>query len=66
MNWPFEIIDGHVKEITVTIPWSTIFKDDSVVEINGLTLSVQPKVRAEPGNLLFIHLLENLTISLLL
>ncbi|CAH2094707.1 unnamed protein product [Euphydryas editha] len=46
-NWPLEIIDGQVKEITVTIPWSTILKEDSIVEINGLSLTVQPKVRAE-------------------
>lgn len=48
-NWPLEIVDGHMKEITVTVPWSTILKDDSIVEINGLSLTVQPKVRAEPG-----------------
>ncbi|KAF9799821.1 hypothetical protein SFRURICE_011137 [Spodoptera frugiperda] len=47
-NWPLEIVDGHVKEIMVSIPWSTLFKDDSVVKINGLTLTVQPKVRTEP------------------
>ncbi|XP_045776886.1 autophagy-related protein 2 homolog A [Maniola jurtina] len=47
-NWPIEIVDGHMREITVTVPWSTILKDDSIVEINGLSLTVQPKVRAEP------------------
>ncbi|CAK1550463.1 unnamed protein product [Leptosia nina] len=47
-NWPLEIVDGHMQEITVTIPWSTLLKDDSIVEINGLSLTVQPKVRAEP------------------
>ncbi|CAG4954291.1 unnamed protein product [Parnassius apollo] len=47
-NWPLEIVDGQMKEITVTIPWSTLLKDDSIVEVNGLSLTVQPKVRAEP------------------
>ncbi|KAH9636433.1 hypothetical protein HF086_006248 [Spodoptera exigua] len=47
-NWPLEIVDGYMKEITVSIPWSTLFKDDSVVKVNGLSLTVQPKVRAEP------------------
>ncbi|XP_026743285.1 autophagy-related protein 2 homolog A-like [Trichoplusia ni] len=47
-NWPLEIVDGHMREITVTIPWSTLFKDDSIVKVNGLSLTVQPKVRAEP------------------
>ncbi|XP_072929775.1 autophagy-related protein 2 homolog A [Epargyreus clarus] len=46
-SWPLEIVDGHMQEITVTIPWSTLFKDDSKVEINGLSLTVQPKVRVE-------------------
>lgn len=48
-NWPLEIVDGQMQEITVTIPWSTLLKDDSIVEVNGLSLTVQPKVRAEPG-----------------
>ncbi|XP_047512068.1 autophagy-related protein 2 homolog A isoform X1 [Pieris napi] len=47
-NWPLEIVDGHMQGITVTVPWSTLLKDDSVVEINGLSLTVQPKVRVEP------------------
>lgn len=47
-NWPLEIVDGYMKEITVTIPWSTLLKDDSIVEVNGLLLAVQPKVRTEP------------------
>ncbi|XP_038206483.1 autophagy-related protein 2 homolog A [Zerene cesonia] len=47
-NWPLEIVDGHMQEITVTVPWSTLLKDDSIVEINGLSLTVQPKVRTEP------------------
>lgn len=48
-NWPLEIVDGHMQEITVTIPWSTLLKDDSIVEVNGLSVTVQPKVRVEPG-----------------
>ncbi|CAH2045147.1 unnamed protein product, partial [Iphiclides podalirius] len=47
-NWPLEIVDGHMQEITVTIPWSTLLKDDSIVEVNGLSVTVQPKVRVEP------------------
>ncbi|KAL4717909.1 hypothetical protein ACJJTC_001327, partial [Scirpophaga incertulas] len=47
-NWPLEIVDGYMHEITVTIPWSTLLKDDSIVEVNGLSLTVQPKVRQEP------------------
>lgn len=38
-----------MQEITVTVPWSTLLKDDSIVEIDGLSLTVQPKVRTEPG-----------------
>lgn len=47
-NWPLEIVDGHMKEITVSIPWSSLFNDDSIVKVNGLSLTVQPKVRVEP------------------
>ncbi|XP_050674952.1 autophagy-related protein 2 homolog A isoform X2 [Leptidea sinapis] len=47
-NWPLEIVNGQMREITVTVPWSTLLKDDSIVEIDGLCVTVQPKVRAEP------------------
>ncbi|XP_028031335.1 autophagy-related protein 2 homolog A isoform X2 [Bombyx mandarina] len=49
-NWPLQIVDGYMQEITVTIPWSTLLKDDSIVEVNGLSVTVQPKVRAEPAS----------------
>ncbi|XP_059053209.1 autophagy-related protein 2 homolog A isoform X2 [Achroia grisella] len=49
-NWPLEIVDGHMQKITVTIPWSTLLKDDSIVEVHGLSLTVQPKVRTEPAS----------------
>lgn len=49
-SWPLEIVDGYMNQITVTIPWSTLFKDDSVVEVNGLSITVQPKVRNEQAS----------------
>ena len=42
---PFEVVDGFVNTITVSIPWSSLITDDTTVEIHGLELTVQPKQR---------------------
>ena len=49
-NVPIEIVDGFVGSISVTIPWSALINDSTVVEIRNLELTVQPKQRTDqPG-----------------
>lgn len=48
-NWPLEIVDGHMQDITLKVPWSNVFKDDSILKVDGLSLTLQPRTRTEPG-----------------
>ncbi|KAI5741739.1 hypothetical protein M8J76_016678 [Diaphorina citri] len=44
---PLEFVDGYIGEMSVSIPWATILRDSSYVQISGMVLTVQPKQRAE-------------------
>lgn len=46
---PFEVVDGFVKTITVSIPWSSLITEDAAVEVHGLELTLQPKQRDTAG-----------------
>lgn len=56
---PFELVEGKVKQIKLSIPWADIFnsrndlqKENFGAEINGLFLVIQPKkVISSPKNL---------------
>ncbi|XP_061721748.1 autophagy-related protein 2 homolog A [Cydia pomonella] len=63
-NWPLEIVDGQMQKITVTIPWSTLLTDDSIVEVNGLSLTVQPKVPTEPASTMLESMWSSMSSSM--
>lgn len=53
---PLEIVDGYIGSISVTVPWSSLITDNTVIEINDLELTVAPKHRADNGGT-SIHLI---------
>ena len=60
-NVPIEIVDGFIGSISVTIPWSALLSDNTVMEINNLELTIQPKQRNDNGGHLLIFLLFKIT-----
>ena len=46
-NVPIEIVDGFIGGISVTIPWSALVNDSTMVEIQNLELTIQPKQRVD-------------------
>lgn len=48
-KWPVKVVESHMEDITVKIPWQNPFENDSLFKINGLSLTVQPISRNEPG-----------------
>lgn len=48
-NWPLEFVDGYLEELFVSIPWASLLKDSSFIEVRGLKLTLQPKQRSEHG-----------------
>ena len=38
---PVEFVDGYIKELSVTVPWSNLLKDNCQFVIDGLTITLQ-------------------------
>lgn len=53
-NWPIEFVDGFLEKLYIRVPWSSLFKESTYLEVTGLKLTIQPKQRNESGNSYFI------------
>uniref|UniRef100_A0A8D8U0S0 Autophagy-related protein 2 n=3 Tax=Cacopsylla melanoneura TaxID=428564 RepID=A0A8D8U0S0_9HEMI len=63
---PLEFVDGYIGEMSVSIPWATILRDSSYVQITGMVITVQPKQRAEEmgAGSLFESMISTMTSSI--
>ncbi|KAH8027246.1 hypothetical protein HPB51_003753 [Rhipicephalus microplus] len=50
-NLPVRFVEGFITSIEVAIPWSKPLTDNSVVEVDGLMLTVQPKERIDDSSM---------------
>ena len=50
-NLPLEFVDGYIRQVRVSIPWSALLTASSHVEISGLMLTVQAKQMQDDGEL---------------
>ncbi|KAL1435283.1 hypothetical protein MTO96_011200 [Rhipicephalus appendiculatus] len=50
-NLPVRFVEGFITSIEVAIPWSKPLTDNSVVEVDGLMLTVQPKERIDDASM---------------
>ncbi len=48
---PVEFVDGYIQELSVTVPWSNLLKENCFFEIHGLTVTLQLKKRSNPSQL---------------
>lgn len=48
-NWPLEFVDGSLEELFISVPWSSLLKDSSYIEVRGLKITLQPKQRNDCG-----------------
>jgi autophagy-related protein 2 len=65
-NLPIEFVDGYISQMSVSIPWASLLRDSSFVEVTGLMLTIQPKQRADSGMsiVIFHETLKKKAISL--
>ncbi|GFG37838.1 hypothetical protein Cfor_03151 [Coptotermes formosanus] len=63
-NLPIEFVDGYISQMSVSIPWSSLLKDSSFVEVMGLMLTIQPKQRADSGASMFESMWSSMTSSM--
>jgi len=64
---PLEIVDGYIGNITVTVPWSALVSDNTLIDISDLELTIKPKYREDNGGdarqlFLFLSLLKHLQV----
>ncbi|CAG9863843.1 unnamed protein product [Phyllotreta striolata] len=63
-NWPLEFVDGYIDKLFVTVPFMSILKDSSYVEVRGLKITVQPKQRHESATSMFESMWNSMTSSM--
>ncbi|KAK4884514.1 hypothetical protein RN001_000785 [Aquatica leii] len=63
-NWPMEFVDGYVEELFVSVPWGSLLKDSSFIEVRGLKITVQPKQRNECATSMFESMWSSMTNSM--
>jgi autophagy-related protein 2 len=42
MSAPVHIVSGYIGRITVSIPWSALMKENCIVEVSGLNVTIKP------------------------
>jgi len=48
---PVEFVDGHIQDLSVTIPWTDLLTESCHFTISGLTVTLQVKKRANPAQI---------------
>lgn len=59
-----EFVDGYIEQMSITIPWASLLKDSSNIEVRGLNVTVQPKQRAENATSMFESMWSSMTSSM--
>lgn len=59
-----ELISGFIEKITISIPWTALFKESCYIEVTGLRLTLQPKQRSEISTSMFQSVLSSMTSSI--
>ncbi|XP_072387744.1 autophagy-related protein 2 homolog A isoform X1 [Diabrotica undecimpunctata] len=63
-NWPIEFVDGYIENLYVRVPFMSILKDPSYVEVKGCKITVQPKQRHESATSMFESMWNSMTSSM--
>ena len=48
-NIPFEVVKAYVGEINLSIPWTSLLSDNSLLDIKNLEITVRPKQTNDPS-----------------
>ena len=46
---PLELLDGYIRGLSVSVPWSALLSEDCRFSVDGLTVTVQVKARERPA-----------------
>lgn len=59
-----EFVDGYIEQMSISVPWSSLLKDSSHIEVRGLNITIQPKQRAENATSMFESMWSSMTSSM--
>lgn len=59
-----EFVDGYIEQMSISVPWSSLLKDSSHIEVRGLNITIQPKQRAESATSMFESMWSSMTSSM--
>jgi len=54
-NIPFEVVRAYVGEINLLIPWTSLLRDNSLLDIKDLEITIRPKQTIDPSNEKHFH-----------
>ncbi|KYB26228.1 Autophagy-related protein 2 homolog B-like Protein [Tribolium castaneum] len=63
-NWPLEFVDGSIEKLFISVPWSSLLKESSTIEVTSLRITMQPKQRNESATSMFESMWTSMTSSL--
>lgn len=43
---PFEVIEGFIQTISLTVPWAALLQENCALEVKGLEMVFRPRPRA--------------------
>ncbi|XP_076017727.1 autophagy-related protein 2 homolog B [Genypterus blacodes] len=46
---PFEVIEGFIQTISLTVPWAALLQENCALEVKGLEMVFRPRPRAASG-----------------
>ncbi|XP_073720955.1 autophagy-related protein 2 homolog B-like isoform X2 [Misgurnus anguillicaudatus] len=46
---PFEVSEGFIKTISLTVPWASLLQDNCALEVRGLEMVLRPRPRMTSG-----------------
>ncbi|XP_051502720.1 autophagy-related protein 2 homolog B-like isoform X2 [Myxocyprinus asiaticus] len=46
---PFEVSEGFIQAISLTVPWASLLQDNCVLEVRGLQMVLRPRPRMASG-----------------
>ena len=49
-NVPFEVVKAYVGEINLSIPWTSLLSENSMLDIKDLEITIRPKQTMDPSN----------------
>ncbi|XP_061399170.1 autophagy-related protein 2 homolog A-like [Musca vetustissima] len=63
-GWPLEFTDGHIGQLTLSVPWNALMTSDSAIEVSDVVLCMRPVKREHDGTSMIESMWSSVSSSL--